>query len=138
MSKRRKAIKNKSGARRFFIEIALSIVIILASSLIMAIVAHGSKNSTASLELYALLALLISAAVSGFFISRLRSDGGVKSALLVALAVIFIMIGGAMIIFKGKITPASLMNYLSYLGVCLIFSYLGRKKEKRHTRRRIR
>ena len=138
MSKRRKFSENKNGARRFFLEVLLSIAAIILSSFVMAIIANGSKNSTANLALYALLSLLISAALSGFFISRLRTDGGVKWALLAAVAVVLLMSGGAMIICKGKIAPASIMNYLSYLGVCLIFTYLGRKKEKRPRRRRIR
>jgi len=116
--------------------LGLSALLIPVSALVATAFASASDDPTGKAGLYSLLALLLSAAVSGFTVSRLSGEGGVKLAALCALAIVLIMLLIS-IIATGKIpSVGALMNYGCYLGVAALSALVGRKREKRHRRRK--
>ncbi len=134
MVKIKKRKRETGGLGFFLLGILCSGILIVVSSFIMAVIASGSGDPTSKIGAYSLIALLLSAAISGICISRIKGDGGFGVSALTALAVALIMTLIGIISSGGRLTLACFMNYGCYLGVSVIFAYLGRKKEKRHKR----
>ena len=133
---RNKEALNNSPFLRFALCFGLSIGVLLISSVIFAIIANSLDDPTGKLGIFSLLAMLISAAVSGYLCSRIKGEGGVGFAALVALALLLIMLLINVIICSGKISFAAFMNYICYFGVASLSALLGGKgkghKKHRH------
>ena len=134
-------MKLKHAENNILISFALSLCICIASAIavafVFALIANASENSTENIPLFALASLLVSAAISGVSISRMRGAGGVKFSALVSLTFVLILLLISVIVGKGSVPPSAFMNYASFLGVTTLAAYLGRKKEgKRRKHRR--
>ncbi len=134
MFKTKRKTKDGAGKIAFIPYVLISLVVILVLSFAMAFVANLTSNPTANIGIYSLGALLISGAVCGFCISRAKGDGGVLTVLLVSLAVAVFMLVVALIAGGGKLSLGSFMNYGCYIGVAVLFSYFGKKRERRPKR----
>ena len=115
-------------ARTFLICFAISVLLILLFSLISAVIVGSLDDPTKSVGLFSLATMLLSAAVSGVVSSRIKGEGGLKFATLVALAVVLIMLLVNVIISNGKVSGGAFMNYGCYLGVAALSAFLGRKR----------
>ncbi len=134
MYKGKKQTHIGARGRLFLIGLALSLGTVLAASLVMSAVAYSSDDPTGKIGIYSLIALVASAAVSGFSVSRLCQSGGAGMTALVSLAtVLILMLSG--VIIGGKLGLSSVMNYLCYFGVAMLASLLGKKRERRRRRR---
>ena len=120
-------------ARTFLVCFAISVLIILLFSLISAVIVGSLDDPTESVGIFSLATMLLSAALSGVMSARIKGEGGLKFATLVALAVVLIMLLINVIISAGKVSGGSFMNYGCYLGVASLSAFLGRK---RNTHRR--
>lgn len=96
--------------------------------------ACASDDPTARIGVYSLVSLLAAAAVSGFAVSRLAGEGGVKCAVLSALSVVLIMTLVALIITGEVPTLGALMNYGCYLGVAALSAILARRRSRKRRR----
>lgn len=130
-----KRINDGGIMKRFIISFCISFLIILLLSLLSALIAVSLDDPSKVTGLFSLGSLLISAAVSGVLSSRIKGDGGVKFAILVALAVVLIMLLVNVIVCSGKVSGGSFMNYGCYMGVAALSAFLGRKRD-RHKRHR--
>ena len=128
--------KYTDGIRGYLIGIGICIAILIACSLVMAIFLTSISNSSAKINLYSLIALIIAAILSGTTLSRLKGDGGVVHAFSTSLSTAFLMLIIGLIISNGELSGGSFMNYGCYIGVSTLTGYLGRKKERRHRRKR--
>lgn len=126
---------SKPGTLAYIPAVLISVAVIFLLSIVMALVASGSDDPTAKIGIYSLVAILISGAVSGFFISKIRGEGGVLYSLFVSLGVSAFIIIAALIASGGRISGGSFMNCACYAGVFTAFAYLGRRREKRHRHR---
>ena len=130
-----KKIKRSGGGNIFIPCVIISLVVILALSFVMALVANSTSDPTANIGIYSLLVLVLSGGVCGFCMSRAKGEGGVLHALLVSLVVSIFMLIIALIAGGGKLSLGSFMNYGCYIAVAVLFSYLGKKRERRHRHR---
>lgn len=120
----------------FLISLVISALVIILLSLASALIANLLDDPTRHLGLFALGTMLISAAVSGICCARIKGDGSVGFAALVALAIVLVMLLINVILSAGKVTAAAFMNYGCYIGVYTLSAFLGKKKDKhrRHGR----
>ena len=135
MHREKRKIHVSGGGKFFLISLALSLGILLVTSLVMSAIAYSSPDPTGKIGIYSLVSLIVSAAVSGFLISRLSGSGSVGMAALTSLATVLVLILFGAIASGGKLGVSALMNYLCYFGVALLFSLFGKKRERRHRRR---
>lgn len=133
-------MKIKRAENNILVSFALSLGICFGSAVIvafiLALVANSSANSTENIPLFALVTLVISAAVSGVVISRMKGSGGVKFSALVSLAFVLILLLISVIVGKGSVAPSAFMNYASFLGVCVLSAYLTRKRGRTQRKRK--
>lgn len=129
--------KGKSGgAKAFLFGMLISVVSFFVFSALAAILASSADNPTGSVGIYSLLALTLSAAVSGALISRMGGQGGMRFSLICSLCTVLLMALYAIITTGGAPKSAALMNYICYIGVSALFSFLGRKREGHRARRK--
>ena len=127
---------NKNIYKSFLICFGLSVGIIVAVALLFALLSSILDDPTGNLGLFSLFALLISAAVSGFISSRIKGEGGVRFASLVALATVLIMLLINVITCGGKVNFGAFMNYICYFGVASLTALLGKKRSNHRKHRR--
>ncbi len=108
---------------------AVLIVLSLASSFLLV----GFKNPTSNIRIASLTVFLITAAVSGFAVSKHRGAGGIAFSALTSLLFIAVLFAVAIIISKGKISGALFMNYLCYMMISSFTAVIGTRKPKRHS-----
>ena len=113
------------------IETAAAILTFFAISFIFTLFSSLSENPTSLIGILSLVSHLVSGALFGFVTSRITGDGSKLSVPISALCTVLIMIAIGLIWSKGTTHISTLLNYLAYLGVTVIFSYLGRMRPKR-------
>lgn len=134
MQKGRRALASSTPIS-FLICLGLSGGVIMLLSVIGALVASGLDDPTGNLGLISLAVMLISAAITGIFCTRIKGDGGVGFSALVALAVVLIMLLINVIICAGKVSLGAFMNYICFIGVAVGSAFLGKKRERRGHRK---
>lgn len=119
---------------KFLVCLAISILVILLLSMISAIILGTLDDPTSLVGLFSLGSMLISAAISGVVCSRLKGDGGLSFATLVALAMVLVMLLINVILCGGRVSGGAFMNYGCYMGVSALSAFLSRKRigHKRH------
>ena len=133
--KKRKNKKSKNTAiGTLLLGILFSFTVLIVLSLISSFLLIGLKNPTANIRTASLAVFLVTAAVSGFAVSKHRGEGGIAFSALTALAFIALLFALALIMSKGKISGVLFMNYLCYMLISSFTALLGSKKRKRHKR----
>ena len=114
---------------------AFAIAVLVAVSFILSVISSMTKNPTALIGAFSLIALILSGAISGFVTSKVNGDGGMLVAILssVISAFTFLAIG---LIWKGGAIKLSVpLNLLVFIAVSVIASLLGKKQPKRKKHR---
>ena len=134
-------MKKHCGARRdmkisrvlifgvIFSFITLFTVSILLSGLIMT-----TANPTGSAKRLSLVALLVSAAISGFTVAKRKSEGGAMSALFTSLIFAGLVLVISLISSRGSIKGVVFMNLLCYVMISVFFSFFAKKRQRRRRR----
>lgn len=117
-------------AGSFVICLLFSALIIILFSLLSALILGQLSDPTASVGIFSLGTMLISAVASGILCIRLKEDGGLKFPALVSLAAVLIMLLINVIISQGKVSGGAFMNYACYLGTYTLSAFLGRRKKR--------
>lgn len=117
-------------AKLFLICFAISVSLIILLSLISAAIVGSLDDPTESVGIFSLGSMLVSAAISGILSTRIKGEGGLRFATLVALSVVLIMLLINVIISSGRVSGGAFMNYGCYLGVAALSAFLGRKRER--------
>jgi len=121
-----------NGFGRYFLCLLFSFAILTAVSLLASAACYLTSNPIESVGIFSLVAVVLSAAVTGGTISVYHGTGGFKLALLSAFGTVLIMLAIAAICSGGKPAASALMNYICYVGVTLPSAYLMRPRERRH------
>ncbi len=124
-----------SAVKRLFLGAGMAMAALLLFSAIFSGISMLTDDAVARLPLFALLTLIISAAVGGAVSTRTVSDGRLSLALLSALfaALIFMLIGT--IIGKGHLPLSVFLNFAIFVGVFGLSSYLFKKRDKGRRRK---
>ena len=126
----------KTGNKYVYLKgLLISVIMLPLFSLLAAFIAYSGEDPTGVIGTYSLIALLLSAAVSGFITSKMKGEGGWRTVLLTALTVVLIMLIAAVIITGGTPEISALMNYLCYIGISVLSGYLALPRKK-HRRRK--
>ncbi len=134
MKKRKNTKSKNTPLGTLLLGIAFSFAVMIVLSLVSSFLLVGFKNPTANIRVASLTVFLITAAVSGFFVSKRYGKGGIVISALTALAFIALLFAVALVISKGKISGVLFMNYLCYMLISSFAALLGAKKRKRHKR----
>ena len=135
MHKFKRKLNTATRPRAYLAGLLISVGVLVITSLVMSALAYSSPDPTGKIGIYSLVSLILSAAISGFMVSRFFSDGGIGIALLTSFSVVLILMLFGVIIGGGRLGGGAFMNYLSYFGVALLFTIFGKKRERRHRRR---
>ena len=102
---------------------------LLLFSAIFSGIAMMTDDAAAKIPLFAILTLILSAAVGGAVSTRTVSDGRLSLALLSALlaSLIFMLIGT--IVGKGHLPFSVFLNFAIFVGVFGLSSYLFKKRD---------
>ena len=91
MKKRKNKKTKKAHLTVLAIGVAFSFAVLIILSLISSFILVGFKNPTANIRAMSLAVFLITAAISGFFISKKCESGGITITVLTALAFIAVL-----------------------------------------------
>ena len=108
-----------------------AILCFLAVSFIFALISSFTENPTSLTGIFSLLSLLTSGAIFGLTASRIIGNGAqrlISISLGISVAVMLLV---GVILKGGAIAPSALLNYLAYLGVGVIFAFLGKRRNKK-------
>jgi hypothetical protein len=118
-----------SAVKRLFLGAGMAMAALLLFSAIFSGISMLTDDAAAKIPLFAILTLVVSAAVGGAVSTRTVSDGRLSLALLSALlaALIFMLIGT--IIAKGHLPLSVFLNFAIFVGVFGLSSYLFKKRD---------
>ena len=100
-------------------------------SLITSAVAYNMSDPLGYIGILGLVALLMSGAVSGYAVSRVRGEGGFLAAILSSLFFTLIQILIGLIVAKGDLTLGVFFNYLCYIAISAFCAFLGGRRKRR-------
>ena len=132
MGKKSKLLKNINPPVFIFIGVTFSYLVLTLVSFILAFICNMTEDPARIVGIMAFVALLITAAVASFTLSRLRGEGGGILAILTAAGVVIVRIVISMLLSGTGLSD--LLDCLCYLGVSAIFGILGGRKGKRRKR----
>ena len=116
--------------------VAISTAALLVSALILSGILLVLKNPTAAIKPASLIIFLLCGAVSGFLTAKIKGKGGVAVSVISAFIFVVIMLLVALIVCRGKISGAALMNALCFMLTAALFAYFGRERKKNFRRRK--
>jgi putative membrane protein (TIGR04086 family) len=124
-----------SAVKRLFLGAGMAMAALLLFSAIFSGISMLTDDAAAKIPLFAILTLVVSAAVGGAVSTRTVSDGRLALSLLSALlaALIFMLIGT--IIGKGHLPLSVFLNFAIFVGVFGLSSYLFKKRDSGKKRR---
>lgn len=134
MKKHRPAGAKKSFTGVLLFGVAFSFVLLFIISLILSGLIMTTSNPTGSVKTVSLAALLLSGAVSGFVIAKIKGDGGFIATLCSSLVFIGIILAVSLICSHGQVSGVIFMNGLCYTMISVFFSFLAKKRQRRHRR----
>ena len=108
----------------------ISLASIVVFAVIFGLVAMMFKDATGRIPLFALMTVIFSGGVAGALVSRFITEGKLGFSLLVALLTSLIMMLVGVIAGGGSVSGAVFLNFLIFVGVFGLSSYLFRKREK--------
>ena len=124
-----------SAVKRLFLGAGMAMAALLLFSAIFSGISMLTDDAAAKIPLFAILTLVVSAAVGGAVSTRTVSDGRLSLALLSALlaSLIFMLIGT--IIGKGHLPLSVFLNFAIFVGVFGLSSYLFKKRDSGRRRK---
>ena len=124
-----------SAIKRLFLGAVIAMAALLLFSAIFSGIAMMTDDAAAKIPLFAILTLILSAAVGGAVSTRTVSDGRLSLALLSALlsSLIFMLIGT--IVGKGHLPFSVFLNFIIFIGVFGLSAYLFKKRERGRRRK---
>ena len=127
---KRKRVNSGGVAESFAICLGISTLLIILFSVISAVIAYMLDDPTRLLGLFSLASMLLAGIIGGICCARIKGDGGVRFAALVALAIVLLMLLINVILSEGRVSGAAFMNYGCYMGIYSLSAFLGKKTDK--------
>ena len=137
MTKKNAKGKNPSTLKEVLMGLIISFICMLAISLVASIILYMQQDPTALIDIAALIVLLATAAISGYIISRRTVGAKMLTVALSSISVCLVLFIIGMILTGGGVTNRVYLNYLCYVGVAMLFAWLGGRapvKRKRRSR----
>lgn len=134
MRKRKNSKSKNTSLKTLLFGVIFSFTVLVILSLASSFLLVGFKNPTANIGIASLAVFLVTAAISGFTISKHRACGGIAFSALSSLLFIALLFAVALIISKGQISGGLFMNYLCYMLISLFTAFIGARKPKRRKR----
>ena len=134
MKKHRGANKTATLSRTLLFGVGISFTVLLIFTLVFSGLIMATTNPVGNVKTVSLAVLLVSGAVSGFTVSKMKGDRGIFASFVSALIFVVIIIALSLILTKGKVGAVVFMNCLCYLLVSAFSSFFGRKRARRHRR----
>lgn len=134
MKKHRGAKKTMTLSRTLLLGVGISFAVLLIFSLIFSGLIMTTTSPVSSIKTVSLVTLLVSGAVSGFIVSKIKGDGGVFASLFSALIFIGVILALSLILTKGNVGGIVFMNCLCYLLISAFSSFFAKKRVRRHRR----
>jgi putative membrane protein (TIGR04086 family) len=100
-------------------------------SLLFSFFSYSMSDPLAITGLCSILSLVITAAVGGVVISRVKGDGGMAISVLSALLLCLILLLIGLIITGGELPLGCIISYLCYIAIAALSGFLGRKRNRR-------
>ena len=125
----------RSGARALIFGILFNAAIFFITALASAIILSRTENPTAHVGLCGMICLFVTAASSGFAVSKYKGDGGVLPAVLSSLFFVLVVLMIGLISGKGKLPLISVINLASFMIISALAAILGRKRERKRRRK---
>ena len=120
---------------KLLICVGIYAALLVTVSFVMALIAFGGEDPGGVVGTYALVSLLVAAALGGVVSSRIIGEGGAPRATAAALLFTLFLLAIGMIASGGGLSPGSFMNSGCYLAIAALFAFLGRKKAGRRRKR---
>jgi len=136
MTKKNARSGDAFGAKSVLLGLLISCLCMLAVSLLCAVILYIQGDPLALVDLASLAVLLVSAAISGYIISRRSPEKKLLTVTLSSLLLCLLLFVIGMILTGGGVTTRVYLNYLCYVGVALLFAWLASRKPERKRRRR--
>ncbi len=114
----------------------ISLLVMLAITLIASIVLYLQADPMSLIDITSLIVLLASAAVSGYIISARMPERKILTVTLSSLLLCFLLYAIGMIVTAGGATSRVYLNYLCYIGIAILFAWLGSRAPSKKRRRR--
>ena len=108
-----------------------SLVTVVFTSLLLAIISYFTKNPTSLVGAFSLASLIIAGGVSAFVTARVNGDGGVPLGILSAVASSLVILTVGLIITKGSLPFSAILNVLAFLSSSLLAAAVGGRKRKK-------
>ena len=125
---------NKHGRSGFLLGALICALSFVATLLVFSLLLSLFENPIAKISLFALLAFLVSGAVSAFINAKRKVEGGTLFSLLSSLIASTLFFSVGLIVSRGKIELSLLMNVLCYILISFVFARLASIKKKRHAK----
>ena len=132
MTKNSKLLKKINPPTYIAIGVAFSYAILALISLFGAFVCNATKDPARIVGMASFITLLLTAAISGYVISKVRGDGGPLLSVLSAAG--FVTVRIIISLFLSGTELSEILDCCCYLGTGAIFAMLGQKKFKRKRR----
>lgn len=135
MVKKRIKTKNRGILFGVMIGFGISVISMILLSVIASIIVYTQSDPLAIIDIVSLVVLLLSAALSGFTISKCTGEKKILVSTLSALALCLILFMVGTIATGGRATIQVLINYICYIGITVLFAWLGAREKKNRKRR---
>ena len=124
----RNASSPRSALYRWLLGVLFCLGLFALSSLLLSMVVYATPDPAKLVAPAALGAHMLSGLIGGFVICRRQETGGFLLALLLVLC--------GVILTKGQLPAAALMNHLCFFLTALLGAFLGRRRrgKRRHAR----
>ena len=119
----------------FLASVAIAAGAYILCAFIATLIADATEDPTGCIGIAALCSLIVSGVLGGAVNSRLRGASGFVVALLAALCTALAMMIASLVI-TGGVSPAGLMNAVSYMGGSAVGAFIGKPRAKRRRARR--
>ena len=134
--KKRTRVREKSAAAVILIGAPVQAVFLALISLILAFVSTLTENPTALVGIFSIAAVLLSGLISGGAISKYKGEGGILTAILSSLLFVLLLLLAALIISRGELGGAALLNAVIYLVSAALGAAAGNRIGKGRKKRR--
>lgn len=132
MLKKHRLLKNINPPAFICIGVLFSYAILILLSIFGAFICNLTEDPVRILGTVSFIILLLTAALSGFTLSRIRKDGGVLLSMLSAAG--FIVVRIVISLFLSGTDLADLLDCICYLSMGCVFALLGQRKLRRKHR----
>lgn len=137
MNKIKGVRKNSVGKGMIIATALLPVGIYFVISLIFTAICYAGNDPTNAIDIFSLVALLLSGALSSFINARLGAKRGFPIAVIATAFSSALLLILGLVFSAGAIGFGLFMNIICYVMVCLLFGFFGKSSTARkHSRRR--